>query len=636
MNERPLVLVVDDQAPNRKLLADLLSTQGYGIETAESGEQALAKVAAAAPDLVLLDIVMPGLNGYEVCRRLRSDPATSVLPVVMVTALDPTEERIKGLQAGADDFLTKPINRPELLARVKSLLRIKAFHDTVQQQASELAVLNADLEKRVAGQLAELQRLAQLKRFFPPHLAERIAAGDLDDPLATHRREVTVVILDLRGFTAFADTSEPEEVLSLLRRYHAEMGRLIHAHGGTLEQFSTRSMLVVFNDPLVVQDPALRAVRMALAMRERFGELVAPWRKRGHEIDLGIGIASGYATIGAIGDDARSAYGVIGRVTNLAERLSMEAAAEEILISGSVLEQVEALVQAQPAENVRLTGFARPMPAYAVTSLEASAGRTETLPAPLAIYTLGQFALLRDGQPITFSRKVQKRPLDLLKVLVAHGGVRADIAPLIEALWPDAEGDAAKVSFDSNLHRLRKLLDVEDVLRLSEGRLSLDDKRCWSDVWAFDDLIDRIERATHAPTPDNATLGELARELLRLYTGHFLEQESQEPWAAAARDRLKAKFLRTVGTLGAGLEQCAEWHGAATLYSRALELDNLAEALYRRLMICYRELGEVAEALQVYRRCRDMLSIVLGAAPSAETEAVRATLRDAPGSQVRP
>jgi two-component SAPR family response regulator len=176
---------------------------------------------------------------------------------------------------------------------------------------------------------------------------------------------------------------------------------------------------------------------------------------------------------------------------------------------------------------------------------------------------------------------------------------------------------------------------MEDVLRLSEGRLSLDDKRCWSDVWAFDDLIGRIERATHVPAPDNAALGELTRELLRLYTGHFLEQESQEPWAAAARDRLKAKFLRTVGTLGAGLEQCGEWQGAAALYSRALELDNLAEALYRRLMICYRELGEVAEALQVYRRCRDMLSIVLGAAPSAETDAVRATLREAPGSEAR-
>jgi adenylate cyclase len=630
---QPRVLVVDDQAPNRKLLADLLSTQGYAIDLAESGEAALVRIRTDAPDLVLLDVVMPGLNGYEVCRQLRAEAATSVLPIVMVTALDPAEERIKGLQAGADDFLTKPINTPELLARVRSLLRIKSFHDTVQQQAAELAVLNADLEKRVAEQLAELQRLAQLKRFFPPHVAERIAAGDVDDPLATHRREVTVVILDLRGFTAFADTSEPEEVLSLLRRYHQEMGRLIQAHGGTLEQFSTRSMLVVFNDPLVVQDPALRAVRMALAMRERFAELVAPWRRRGHEITLGIGIDSGYATIGAIGDDARTAYGVIGRATNLAEQLSMQAREQEVLISATVYEQVEALLEATPAAHVQLTGFAHPTPALAVAGLRPAVGAPAAPAVPLEIYTLGQFTLVRDGQPITFSRKVQKRPLDLLKVLIAHGGARAGIAPLIEALWPDAEGDAAKVSFDSNLHRLRKLIDIDDVLRLSEGRLSLDDKRCWVDVWAFEGLVGRIEQTSRAPSPDSGTLGELARELLRLYAGHFLDQEGQESWALAARDRVKAKFLRAVTVLGAGLEQGSEWRHAAALYSRALELDNLAEGLYRRLMICYRELGEVAEALQVYRRCRDMLSIVLGTTPSPETEAVRATLRAAPAGE---
>ena len=635
MSQQPRVLVVDDQAPNRKLLADLLSTQGYAIETAQSGDEALKKIEREAPDLVLLDVVMPGMNGYEVCRRLRAEAATSMLPIVMVTALDPSEERIKGLQAGADDFLTKPINTPELLARVKSLLRIKSFHDTVQRQASELAVLNAGLEKRVAEQLAELQRLAQLKRFFPPHLAERIAAGDVDDPLATHRREVTVVILDLRGFTAFADTSEPEEVLSLLRRYHQEMGRLIQAHGGTLEQFSTRSMLVVFNDPVVVQDPALRAVRMALAVRQCFAELVAPWRKRGHDITLGIGIASGYATIGAIGDDARLAYGVIGRTTNLAEQLSTEAAAEQILISASVHEQVEAFVQATPAEHVRLSGFVHPAPALAVKGLKPGGGKPDVQAVPLAIYTLGQFALLRQGEPITFSRKVQKRPLDLLKVLVAHGGARSDTAPLIEALWPDAEGDAAKVSFDSNLHRLRKLIDLDDILRLAEGRLSLDGQRCWVDVWAFEDLLVRVERAAHAAAPDSVALAELARELLRLYPGHFLEQETQEAWAVSARDRLKAKFVRAVSVLGAGLEQCSEWQQAAALYARALELDNLAESLYRRLMICYRELGETAEALQVYRRCRDMLSIVLGAAPSADTESVRATLREAAASEAR-
>jgi two-component SAPR family response regulator len=223
---------------------------------------------------------------------------------------------------------------------------------------------------------------------------------------------------------------------------------------------------------------------------------------------------------------------------------------------------------------------------------------------------------------------VQKRPLDLMKVLIANGGVRTDIATLMGSMWPDAEGDAAKVAFDSNLHRLRKLIDIDEMLALSEGKLSLDPDRCWVDVWAFDELVSRIDRAAGpSANADDVHHAELVKELLRLYAGHFIEKESQEPWAVAARDRLRAKFVRAVTTLGACLEQRKEWDQAAALYSRALELDNLTEGLYRRLMIVYRELGETAEALQVYRRCRDMLSIVLSTSPSPDTEAVRSTLR---------
>src|SRR5258705_9225885 len=288
------ILVVDDVAVNVKLLADLLGVKGYAVVTAASGAEALEKIDKEQPGLVLLDVMMPGMSGYDVCRKLRQNTATAMLPVIMVTALDPAQERVKGIEAGADDFLTKPINQPELLARVKSLLRIKLLHD-------ELADWNRTLEQRVEQQLAQLDRLERLKRFFSPQLAELIVSGDTEDPLKSHRREITVVFLDLRGFTAFAETSEPEEVMGVLREYHVAMGRLIVEHEGTLERFAGDGMMVFFNDPVPVPDAALRAVRMSVAMHERLAPVAAIWLKRGIDLSLGIGIAQGFATIGAIG-----------------------------------------------------------------------------------------------------------------------------------------------------------------------------------------------------------------------------------------------------------------------------------------------------------------------------------------------
>ena len=277
------ILVVDDTPRNVKLLADLLSAKGYAVVTAESGPEALKTVDAEQPDLVLLDVVMPGMSGYEVCRRIRENPATGILPVVMVTALDPSEERINGLEAGADDFLTKPINQAELLARVRSLLRIKQLYDTVQAQAGQLAEWNKTLEQRVQEQVGQLERLGRLKRFFSPQLAELIVEGGTEDPLKSHRREVTVVFLDLRGFTAFAETSEPEEVMGVLREYHAAMGKLILAHEGTLERFTGDGMMIFFNDPVPVPNPAARALRMAVAMRDRVGELTVNFVDAWHD-----------------------------------------------------------------------------------------------------------------------------------------------------------------------------------------------------------------------------------------------------------------------------------------------------------------------------------------------------------------
>ena len=364
------ILVVDDTPKNVKLLADLLTVKGYSVVTAASGREALARLESDEPDLVLLDVVMPEMSGYEVCRKIRGNPATGILPVVMVTALDPVEERIKGLEAGADDFLTKPINQAELLARVKSLLRIKELYDTVQAQASQLSDLNQNLERRVQEQVGQLERLGRLKRFFSPQLAELIVSGGADDPLKTHRREVTVVFLDLRGFTAFAETAEPEEVMGVLREYHAAMGKLILEYEGTLERFTGDGMMIFFNDPVPVANPAAQAIRMALAMRERVRALTATWRKLGYELDFGIGIAQGYATIGAIGFEGRWDYGAIGTVTNLASRLCGEAKPGQILVSQRLLGGIDELVEAEPAGELSLKGFHRPITAHNILRLK--------------------------------------------------------------------------------------------------------------------------------------------------------------------------------------------------------------------------------------------------------------------------
>jgi class 3 adenylate cyclase len=358
------ILVVDDVEKNVKLLADLLTFKGYRVVTAGGGYEALAKVESERPDLVLLDVMMPDLNGYDVCRKIRENPATGVLPVVMVTALDAGQERIKGLEAGADDFVTKPIGQAELLARVRSLLRIKHLYDRLEE-------LNATLEGRVADQVAELERLGRLKRFFSPQLAELIVKGGAADPLTTHRREVTVVFLDLRGFTAFAETSEPEEVMGVLREYHAAMGELILAHEGTLERFTGDGMMIFFNDPVSVDNPAERAIRMALAMRDRVADLARGWRKRGYDLALGVGIAQGYATIGAIGFEGRWDYGAIGTVTNLAARLCGEAKGGQILVSSRVAGAVEDLVELDEIGALTLKGLLKPVPTFDVARLRA-------------------------------------------------------------------------------------------------------------------------------------------------------------------------------------------------------------------------------------------------------------------------
>jgi class 3 adenylate cyclase len=369
VREPPRILIVDDTPGNLHILQLRLGTHGYEIITASDGEEAIAAARQHLPDLILLDVMMPKMDGIEVCRQLRADPSLPFIPIIMVTAKADPRDVVAGLEAGGDEYLIKPVDQVALVARVKSVLRIKNLHDTAQSLTAKLAEWNKTLEQRVQEQVDQLTRLSRLRRFFSPQVAELIVEGGTEDPLKTHRQDVTVVFVDLRGFTAFAESAEPEEVMSVLREYHAEMGHQIMAHDGTLERFAGDGLMVFFNDPTPIPDPAERAIRMALAMRERVSRLRIKWEKLGYQLDFGVGIAQGYATIGAIGFEGRWDYGAIGTVTNVASRLCGEAKPGQILISRRVLALVEEMVEAEPVGDLMLKGIAKPVTAFNIVRL---------------------------------------------------------------------------------------------------------------------------------------------------------------------------------------------------------------------------------------------------------------------------
>jgi adenylate cyclase len=371
MSEESTVLVIDDLPQNTRLLDAILTPRGYRVVTAGSGEEGLRLLREEQPDLVLLDILMPEMDGYEVCRRIREEPATAFLPVVMITASGDQEKR-RALETGADDFVTKPFDQTELLARVRSLVRIKQHHDTIERQTAELAVWNRQLEDRVKAQVDELERVGRLRRFLSPQVAELVVDSGDESFLESHRREIVVVFCDLRRFTAFAETAEPEEIMGVLSEYHAALGDLIFRFEGTLERFAGDGLMVFFNDPIRCEDGPARAVRMAVAMRSRVQDLADGWKRRGYDLAFAAGIAQGYATLGRIGFEGRFDYAAIGSVTNLASRLCSEAAPWQILVTQRVHAGAEEIVVSDEVGELTLAGFTRPVRGYDIKGLNAA------------------------------------------------------------------------------------------------------------------------------------------------------------------------------------------------------------------------------------------------------------------------
>lgn len=357
------ILIVDDDPLTLDLLEQELSGNGYAVERAAGGTEALDKVETFRPDVILLDYGLPDLDGIEVLRRLRQDDRYKAVPVIVVTGRGAQEDKVKGLDAGADDYVVKPFDQVELLARVRSMVRIKEMHDSLEQW-------NRTLREQVRQQVAEVQRLARLKRYLSPQIAETVLQGDEETLTKGHRREVTVVSVRLRGFTEFAETTEPEEVFAFLKAFHAEMGELIFLFEGTVERLAGDELAIFFNDPVPVEDHTERAVRMALEIRDRVHDLREEWLKAGYALDVSVGVAAGYATLGEIGFEGRRDYAAVGNVANLVGRLADTGKGGQVLTTQKTLSRVEDLVEAEPLEEVRLPGFARPVPVFNLVRLK--------------------------------------------------------------------------------------------------------------------------------------------------------------------------------------------------------------------------------------------------------------------------
>jgi adenylate cyclase len=363
------VLVVDDDLDMVAYLGRLLEKEDMAVESAADGESALRQIEAGPPDLVLLDVMMPGASGFDVCRQLKSDETTALIPVVLVTSLEDSESRVRGIEAGADDFLSKPVKREELIARVKTLRRL---HETRKELESRR--LTAEVQRKEAIRKA-------FSRYISPRLADRIvdAAGEQGDLFQGRAQRTSVVALfaDLRGFTRLTEQNEVGSVVSMLNEYFAVLTDAAYQHDGTIFNMAGDSLLVGFNVPFPQSDAAERAWRTALEMVGRFAPVAAAWHDR-HRLDLGVGvgICAGEAIIGNVGSEHYASYTIIGNPVNTAARLMQMAAAGEVLVCGPLFERIRHLLSGHRVDgrgDVALRGRTEPIPVFAVQAAVGTA-----------------------------------------------------------------------------------------------------------------------------------------------------------------------------------------------------------------------------------------------------------------------
>ncbi len=353
------VLVVDDIQDNVTMLTAHLRAKGYETLAAYNGIEALRIAVKEKPDLIMLDVNMPQLSGLDVCAQLKQHEETKLIPIILVTAHSDATDIVRGFEVGADDYLIKPYNYLEMLARVRSMLRIKDSQAKLLEANAKLDELNQNLEAKVAEQVEELQRVNRLRRFFSPQIVNKLVSENADEILKEHRREISVVFLDLRNFTSFAEDNTPQIVIQAVRDLHHVVGPIIFRYRGTLERFTGDGMMVFLGDPEPIPDHPTQAVRMAQEIRTEVKKLSDDWEGQGYDLRLGIGIATGVASLGTVGFEGRLDYAAIGSVTNMAARLCGLARGEQILVDTTTIDRIPESINARPCGEVKLKGFSQ-------------------------------------------------------------------------------------------------------------------------------------------------------------------------------------------------------------------------------------------------------------------------------------
>ncbi|HVS68317.1 MAG TPA: BTAD domain-containing putative transcriptional regulator [Mycobacteriales bacterium] len=606
------VLVVDDNPANIRLLEAVLSAHGYNVRAAENGPTGLQMIADDPPDLVILDVQMPGMNGHEVCRRIREDEASAMLPVIVVTASG-NEEKLSALDAGADDFVARPFDQAELLARVRSLLRIKAYQDTIGGQAAELASWNRLLEEQVQEQVVEVERLQRLRRFLSAHVADAVLGSD-EALLEPHRREVAVVHCQLRGFTAFAAESEPEAVLRALQDFHRLVGEVVTTHGATLGSFAGDRVVFFIGDPVPATDPVRSAVTAAIDLREAVNALVEEMSEP-RDLALACGMSFGYATLGVIGYEGRLDYSAIGPVVDLARMICDAAASGEVRCGPNVATMSKQYAVVEDRGVVDLAAHLPPTGTWSILGLRAGATLQGDEPE-LDIRLLGPLEVRYRGADVPIRAARVRRLLGLL--LLSRGRV-VSIDRLVDEVWDNDPPDSALAALRVHVSRLRKMLAAAGLENLLVTRptgylLELADGSVDAD--RFERAVTTAREVLEAGDPRRAA--EIFRSALSMWRGPALSGIATSTYVAGEAARLEEERLNA-------LEDCisAEISGGNARdvlgELEALTVEHpLRERLWSLRMLALYRSGRQADALECYQVLRRQLDDDLGLEPSAE------------------